>query len=62
VIGDWPGLSEADLYERRDLKPTRDVRAHAAWIMRQSFGLERATLEDAVFPGLDMGPDPRLLL
>jgi uncharacterized protein (DUF1501 family) len=62
VIGDWPGLSEADLYERRDLRPTRDVRAHAAWIMRQSFGLERATLEDAVFPGLDMGPDPRLLL
>ncbi|GAW33032.1 hypothetical protein RA2_00068 [Roseovarius sp. A-2] len=62
VIGDWPGLSEADLYERRDLRPTRDVRAHAAWIMRQSFGLERATLQDAVFPGVDMGPDPRLLL
>jgi hypothetical protein len=38
------------------------VRAHAAWIMRQSFGLARATLEDVVFPGLEMGPDPRLLL
>lgn len=62
VITDWPGLSEADLYDRRDLLPTRDVRAHAGWLMRGLFGLPTATIESAVFPGLDMGADPGLLL
>ncbi|MDX5400799.1 MAG: DUF1501 domain-containing protein [Rhodobacterales bacterium] len=61
VITDWPGLGTADLYQGRDLMPTRDVRAHAAWAMRGLFGLETAVLEQAVFPGLEMGPDPRLL-
>ena len=27
VVADWPGLKEADLYEKRDLKPTTDLRA-----------------------------------
>ena len=27
VIADWPGLTEAQLYEGRDLKPTVDLRA-----------------------------------
>lgn len=62
VIGDWPGLSEADLYERRDLMPTRDVRAHAAWLMHAATGLERSVLETSIFPGLDMGDDPGLLV
>ena len=62
VLGGWPGLSEADLYEGRDLMPTRDLRAHAAWLMAGLFGLDRATLEGAVFPGLGMGADPGLLL
>lgn len=61
VLGDWPGLASDALYQGRDLMPTRDVRAHAAWAMRGLFGLETAALEQAVFPGLDMGPDPRLL-
>jgi uncharacterized protein (DUF1501 family) len=61
VLGDWPGLSEAALYDRRDLMPTSDVRAWAAWTMRSMFGFDRAVLEGAVFPGLEMGADPRLL-
>ncbi|OZB14472.1 MAG: hypothetical protein B7X55_11220 [Rhodobacterales bacterium 34-62-10] len=61
VLGDWPGLASDALYQGRDLMPTRDVRAHAAWAMRGLFGLDAAALEQAVFPGLDMGPDPRLL-
>ncbi|EYD70527.1 DUF1501 domain-containing protein [Limimaricola hongkongensis] len=61
VLGDWPGLSEADLYDRRDLMPTRDVRAHAGWVMRGLFGLERGVIEGSVFPGLDMGGDPGLV-
>ena len=61
VFGDWPGLEEADLFDRRDLMPTRDVRAYAAWAMARLFGTDRATLEGQVFPGLDLGDDPGLL-
>lgn len=61
VFGAWPGLEEAALYDRRDLMPTSDVRAWAAWAMRGLFGLERGVLENAVFPGLQMGADPRIL-
>ena len=62
VVTDWPGLGEADLYERRDLMPTRDLRAHAGWIMRQLFGLNASLIETTVFPGLDLGGDPGLIL
>ena len=62
VFGDWPGLGESALYQGRDLLPTRDVRAYAAWTMRGLFGLDRGLLEATVFPGLDMGEDPGVLL
>ncbi|WP_435257971.1 DUF1501 domain-containing protein [Thioclava sp. FR2] len=62
VMGQWPGLDEASLYARRDLMPTSDVRAWAAWAMRSLFGLDRSLLETSIFPGLDMGNDPSLLL
>jgi uncharacterized protein (DUF1501 family) len=58
VMGRWPGLAEADLYDRRDLMPTSDVRAWAAWAMHHLYGFDRGVLEQAVFPGLDMGDDP----
>ena len=62
VFGDWPGLAEADLYERRDLMPTSDVRAHAGWIIHGLFGIPRSTIERDIFPGMGMGSDPGLLL
>ncbi len=62
VIGEWPGLRGGDLYDGRDLRPTRDVRAYAAWVMRGLIGLEQSVLEQAIFPGLDMGPNPGLVL
>lgn len=62
VFGDWPGLGDGDLYQQRDLMPTGDVRAHAAWVMRALTGLDRQVLEGAVFPGLDMGSDSGLIL
>lgn len=62
VYGDWPGLREVDLFQRRDLMPTRDVRAPVAWLMRGLTGLDVTTLENMVFPGLQMGDDMGLLL
>lgn len=62
VFGRWPGLGESDLYQGRDLMPTSDVREWAAWALRSGFGIDRALLESAIFPGLRMGDDPALLL
>lgn len=62
VYGDWPGLSEAALYNRRDLMPTSDVRAWAAHALRGLYGMETGFLEATVFPGLQMGRDPGLIL
>lgn len=61
VHGRWPGLTEADLFERRDLMPTGDVRAYAGWVMRGLFGLSASRIEGTVFPGLLLGRDPGIL-
>lgn len=61
VMGDWPGLNEAQLYDRRDLLPTRDVRSYLAWLLHSQFGLPASALETSIFPGLDLGDNPRLL-
>ena len=61
AFGGWPGLAEGNLYAGRDLMPLRDIRAHAAWVMRGLFSMSPDVLERSVFPGLDMGDDPRIL-
>lgn len=61
VYGRWPGLADANLYQERDLMPTSDVRAAAAWVMRGLMGLDQAVLETIIFPGLEMGQDPNLM-
>ena len=62
VYGQWPGLTEAALFERRDLMPTSDVRAWAAHAMQGLYGFDAALLQDKVFPGLQMGDNPGLIL
>lgn len=62
MFGGWPGLAEGDMYAGRDLMPTRDIRAYAAWAMHDLFGLSASDIASTVFPGLDMGDTPRLLL
>jgi uncharacterized protein (DUF1501 family) len=62
VWTDWPGLADADLLAERDLMPTRDVRAFAGWALRGLYGVEASAISQVVFPGLDMGSDPALLL
>lgn len=62
VWTDWPGLADADLLAERDLMPTRDVRAFAGWALRGLYGVEASAIAQVVFPGVDLGPDPKLLL
>jgi uncharacterized protein (DUF1501 family) len=50
VIADWPGLKDEQLFERRDLKPTTDLRAVLKGLLADQFGLTPALLADAVFP------------
>lgn len=61
VFGDWPGLGEGDLFQDRDLMPTADVRAYAAWALRGLFGLSTSDIERNVFPGLEMKDNPGFL-
>ena len=50
VIADWPALKEADLYEKRDLKPTIDLRAVLKGLLRDHLRVDERSLEMAVFP------------
>jgi uncharacterized protein (DUF1501 family) len=50
VIADWPGLKEADLYEKRDLRPTTDLRAVLKGLLRDHLCAGERRLEAAVFP------------
>ena len=62
VLGRWPGLDEADLYDRRDLMPTSDVRDWAAQVIAGLYGTSRSVLETTVFPGLRIEAPPGLVL
>lgn len=62
VWGDWPGVAEADLFDRRDLTPTGDVRSYAAGLLQGLFSIEDADLRQRIFPGLDTIRAPKTLL
>ena len=61
IYGNWPGLAEVDLLDRRDVMPTDDVRRYAAWALRGAFGIERDLIERTIFPGLEIGSNPGLI-
>jgi uncharacterized protein (DUF1501 family) len=50
IVADWPGLREEQLYERRDLKPTTDLRAVLKGLLAEQFDLSAAVLGETVFP------------
>ena len=50
VIGDWPGLRTAQLYQNRDLAATTDLRSVLKGVLADQFGLSPATLATHVFP------------
>jgi uncharacterized protein (DUF1501 family) len=51
VIADWPGLKSADLYEKRDLKPTTDLRAVLKGVLKDHLRADDRALAQNVFPG-----------
>jgi len=53
VIADWPGLKETDLYEKRDLKATTDLRAVLKGLLRDHLRVEERVLAADIFPGSD---------
>ncbi len=50
VLADWPGLGESQLFQNRDLAPTRDLRSIAKGLLRDHLKLPAAALDQA-FPG-----------
>lgn len=51
VVSDWPGLREADLFEKRDLRATTDLRAVLKGVLADHLRIERRRLDNDVFPG-----------
>ena len=53
IVADWPGLSNRDLHEERDLKPTLDLRAAFKGVLSEHLDATREELDRHVFPGSD---------
>jgi uncharacterized protein (DUF1501 family) len=51
VIADWPGVSEAALYEKRDLKATTDLRAVLKGLLKDHVRVSDKALASSIFPG-----------
>ncbi|MGH6956894.1 MAG: DUF1501 domain-containing protein [Caulobacteraceae bacterium] len=50
IVGDWPTLADAKLFQNRDTAPTLDMRGLFKGLLVGQFGLSRRTLDTAVFP------------
>jgi uncharacterized protein (DUF1501 family) len=53
VVADWPGVKEADLYEKRDLKATTDLRSVLKGLLRDHLRVNERVLTADIFPGSD---------
>ena len=54
VLADWPGLSDAALYESRDLKPTTGLDTVIGSTVAAHFGLSAQTAARKLFPEVQM--------
>jgi uncharacterized protein (DUF1501 family) len=52
VLADWPGLSNAALYQSRDLKPTAGLDAVIASAAGETFGIDPKRVGSTLFPEL----------
>lgn len=51
VDADWPGLAPAQLFEQRDLKPTRSLEAFMVGALAEHFSIEPELVFRTLFPG-----------
>jgi uncharacterized protein (DUF1501 family) len=51
IIGDWPTLQPAKLFEARDTAPTMDMRALFKGVLIEHLGVDRRALDTVIFPG-----------
>ena len=58
VLADWPGLTEAALYEKRDLKPTKDLRSIFKGVLQDHLGMPAGLVASRIFP--DSQPAPAI--
>ncbi len=56
IIGDWPTLQEARLFENRDLAPTADLRSLFKGVLADHMGVDRRALDTTVFPDSAAAP------
>jgi len=56
IVGDWPTLADAKLFENRDLAPTLDVRQVFKGVLRDHMGLDARALDQTVFPASSGAP------
>ena len=57
IVGDWPTLARAKLFEDRDLAPTMDIRSVFKGVLGDHLGVDRRDLDAKVFPAsLDAQP------
>jgi uncharacterized protein (DUF1501 family) len=49
VVADWPGLSQSQLYQNRDLYPTTDIRAVIMGVLQGHLGMSSSQLA-TIFP------------
>ena len=50
IIGDWPTLQQARLFENRDTAPTMDMRGLFKGVLAQHMGVDRRALDTVIFP------------
>ncbi len=58
IVADWPGLSNSNLYQGRDLYPTTDIRSVFKGVMVEHLQLQESFLDRSVFP--DANPVPMI--
>ena len=47
----WPGLSESDLYQNRDVRPTIDIRGIMKGVIAEHYNLSDQILRSNIYPG-----------
>lgn len=50
IVGDWPTLQQARLFENRDTAPTLDMRGLFKGVLSEHLGVDRRALDTVVFP------------